>query len=97
VWRLSLLQALAFVVTFVPVQWLFAEFLLSDASLGWFFGSGAVPYDVPRTSVLYRRVFVPDDPGSVSLAAGLASATGNAVLSTALGAGFASWLRRVRR
>lgn len=92
---LGIRQGLAFFTTFLVTQWFFAEFLLSEWSRNWIFGTHYFPYSVPDTSSLVRHVFVPDTPAG--LRRGLLAAAGNAAVSAVVGAAWSLWYRRVRR
>jgi hypothetical protein len=59
-WR-PLIRALvigsAFFVSFVVVQWPFADFMMSPSAQNWFFGSGYVDFATPARSPLARHEF----------------------------------------
>jgi hypothetical protein len=61
-WR-PLLRAMvagtAFLGVFVVVQWPFANFLMTPAARGWFFGTSYMDYSTPATSLYARYVFPP--------------------------------------
>ena len=45
-WTLALLASVAFLATFLIVQWPFAEFLMTPAARNWFFVSHRMPYSI---------------------------------------------------
>lgn len=85
-----------FVVTFVPVQWFFANFLLSPASDNWFFAGGGkhwpffLKIDQART-LFWDAQSNPFTWKTVLLASGLAAA------SVWIGLRAGEWLNKVRR
>ena len=96
-WRLAIWQGLAFFGTFLAAQWLFAYFLVSEASRNWFFATDNFPYNLPRTSSYYRGEWSNFDGSTERLLIGLAIAAVLAVLSATLGAAWGRWLARVKR
>jgi hypothetical protein len=63
----AVLIGLAFIATFLVVQWPFANFLMSPAARNWFFGTTYVDYGTPATSLYARFEFVPPEPAAVLL------------------------------
>jgi hypothetical protein len=94
---LAITQGLGFFAALLVTQWLFAGFLLSEASRNWIFGTHYLPYSVPSGSSLVRHVFVVQHDGAASLARGLLAAAGNAVGSAFVGVAWSRWYRSVRR
>jgi hypothetical protein len=58
----AVLIGLAFLATFLAVQWPFANFLMSPAARNWFFGTTYFDYGTPATSLYARFEFVPPEP-----------------------------------
>ena len=58
------LIGVAFFITFVAVQWPFADFLMSAAARNWFFGTMYMDYGTPPTSLYARFQYVPAAPSS---------------------------------
>jgi hypothetical protein len=70
----AVLIGLAFLATFLVVQWPFANFLMSPAARNWFFGTTYVDYGTPSTSLYARFEFVPPEPAAVFLRGLIAAA-----------------------
>jgi hypothetical protein len=96
-WLTALVAGLAFFVTFLGIQWGFAYFLMSNASMNWFFATDNYPYFLPNTSSTVRRVFVPVDATEGAMRQGLIVASILAVLASRLGLAVGGWMRRVQR
>ena len=94
-WLLALGLAAVFLAIFIPVQWFFSAFLLSDGADNWVFArSGHWPYFAQPSEWLNRfwtRRGVPFTGGS------LAAAIVIAVISSRLGLWCGGYLQRVRR
>jgi hypothetical protein len=56
------LAGLAFLATFVAVQWPFANFLMTPLARNWFFGAAYMDFSTPARSLYARFEFVPPDP-----------------------------------
>jgi hypothetical protein len=94
-WVRALLLAAAFVVLFVPVQWLFADFLLSPAARNAFFaGDRHWSFSSTLGDWRYRFWNLDEDPVT---APRLAAAFVLAALSSRLGLWWGGWMARVRR
>ena len=91
---LAVFAGLAFVAAFVPVQWFFAEFLLSPAADNWFFAGGGRhwPYflriDEARVK-FWRTTQAPFTLATLFWSAGLA------IVSSYVGIQLSRWLRRL--
>jgi len=96
-WLLAAALGTAFFVTFLPAQWYFAEFLMTDWARNPFFATHLVPYMVPPTSPMVTGQFVLHDAGTGALLQGLAVALGFAVLSARFGLGVGRWMTGVQR
>jgi hypothetical protein len=92
-WALAAVLAVAFVVTFVAVQWPFAEFLVSPWARNDLFGSHRMDYSVPPQIQARFYQLNPAD----NLAAGLPIAIGIGFVSARLGLWWGNWMARVRR
>jgi hypothetical protein len=86
----------AFVLSFMAVQWPFANFLMSPASRNWIFGTHYFAYFDPA-GILYDayRFDVTEKPGVFVIIMALALV--GSVLTTRLGLAWGDWMRRLRR
>ncbi|EOZ95573.1 hypothetical protein A33Q_2935 [Indibacter alkaliphilus LW1] len=96
-WLLSCLLAVAFLGTFVPAQWYFAEFLHTEAARGWFFGRSSWSY-MSSPDYAYRYAFVPSsvDTGW-ALVKGLLIALPIAWITSRIGLSWGNWMKQVKR
>ncbi len=94
-WLLALGLAAVFLALFVPVQWFFSAFLLSDVADNWFFArSGHWPYFAEPGEWMNRFWVKRGEPftgGSVAMAFAIA------LVSSRLGLWCGSYLQKVRR
>jgi hypothetical protein len=98
-WRVlvrALAAGVAFFVTFLAVQWLFADFLMSPLARNWFFGTTYHDFDTPATSFYASFRFLPAEPGSQFWVM-LAIAMFTACVMTYLGLHAGRAMQRVRR
>jgi hypothetical protein len=86
----------AFVLSFLAVQWPFANFLMTPASRNWVFGTAYFAYMDPAGFLYNPYEFQPTEPPVVFLLT-LAVALTVSVITTRLGLGWGDWMRRVRR
>ena len=94
-WLLALGLAAVFLALFVPVQWFFSAFLLSDSADNWFFArSGHWPYFAEHSAWLNKFWIRRGAPLSFS---GLAAAFAIATISSRLGLACGNYLLKVRR
>jgi hypothetical protein len=92
-WLLAAALAVAFLVTYVAVQWPFAEFLVSDWARNDIFGSHRMPYSLtPQIQERWYRLNPPDD-----LFRGLSIALALAFVSARFGLWWGNWMARVQR
>jgi hypothetical protein len=86
----------AFVLSFLVVQWPFANFLMSPASRNWIFGTAYFAYQDPA-GVLYDpyKFHVEKTLGAFVLT--MAAALVASIATTRLGLAWGGWMRRVRR
>jgi hypothetical protein len=92
-WGLAAVIALVFVVTFVGVQWPFADFLTTPWARNWFFVADRMPYGVPPA--IQQRWYVLEQPDGTAW--GLPLAVLLAFVSTRCGLWGGNWLSRVQR
>jgi hypothetical protein len=92
-WLLAAIAAVAFVITFLAVQWPFADFLMTPWARNWFFVSHRMPYgaDLEMQARWYR--LAPSD----NLVTGLPIALVLAFVSARLGLWWGNWMARVQR
>jgi hypothetical protein len=96
-WLLAAALGAVFFALFLPAQWFFAKFLMTDAARNWFFATHLLPYMVPPTSAFAEGRFVLTHTSTGELLAGLAWAPLLAFLSARLGLAWGGWMRRVQR
>jgi len=96
-WKQAATLGAAFLVSFLAVQWPFANFLMSPASRNRIFETTNYPYFVPSTFAWVRNVFVHTEhtPGEFWMR--LAVALGVAILMMRIGMAWGEWMRRIRR
>ena len=92
-WGLAVALAVVFVITFLAVQWPFAEFLVSPWARNDLFGSHRMDYGVPPE--IQQRFYQLNPPDN--LAVGLPIAIAIAFVSARLGLWWGNWMARVRR
>ena len=87
----------AFLVLLLAAQWPFASFLMSDWAQNPLFAGDNFPYQVPKTTLYYRREFLPDEAGALQFGLRLLLAAGLAMLSARIGLAWGRWMGRVAR
>jgi hypothetical protein len=92
-WGLAAILGVAFVVTFVAVQYPFADFLMSPWARNDFFGSHRMDYGLPP--FVQERFYQLNPPDN--LAVGLPIAAGIAFVSARCALWWGNWMARVRR
>lgn len=95
--RRAVLLGLVFLLSFAPLQWLFADLLLSAALRGWLLATDSFRYNLTPGGFAARQVFYPWDTSRVGFFLGMLLAATAAMGSARLGLGWASLQRRVRR
>src|SRR5439155_1612815 len=95
-WKQALGAGLVFLAVFIPVEWRFADFLMSPGARNWFFGSGYLNYFQGPTSFQALNKFAPMETGS-QFQTNMMLAVPIAIVSTWLGLAIGDWLKRVRR
>jgi hypothetical protein len=95
-WLVAAALSLAFLLTFIAVQWPAADFLQSDLARNAIFKQNVRPYMIPANSYGVLGNFY--DPASgVALVTGLGIALGLGVMSARMGMGIGRWMAGVRR
>ena len=92
-WGLAAALAVAFVVTFLAVQWPFADFLVSPWARNDLFGSHRMDYGVPPE--IQQRFYELNPPDNVAVGVPIAIAIG--FVSARFGLWWGNWMSRVRR
>ncbi|MGC2698893.1 MAG: hypothetical protein WA306_01750, partial [Candidatus Acidiferrales bacterium] len=87
----------AFLVSFIAVQWPFANFLMSPESRNRIFQTTNYPYFVPSTSPWVRNVFIQTEHSLGAFWLRMAIALGVAILMVRIGMAWGEWMRRIRR
>ena len=92
-WLLAAAIAVAFLVTFIAVQWPFADFLVSEWARNDIFGSHRMDYDLtPQTQERWYRLNRSDN-----LSRGLPIAVVLGFVSARFGLWWGNWMARVQR
>ena len=92
-WAVAALVAAVFLVSFLAVQWPFADFLMTPAARNWFFVSDRMPYGAdPQMQARWYRINAPDN-----LAVGLPIALVLAFVSARCALWWGNWMARVQR
>jgi hypothetical protein len=96
-WLQAAAAGLAFFVTFLVAQWVFAEFLLTNLADNWFFAGGGRHWPFflkidERSRVMFWRM----THDEMNLTSALVSA-GWAMLSARVGLWMGTWMTQVRR
>lgn len=95
-WQIAVVSGIVFMAILAPVEWNFANFLLSPHANNRFFGANYFDYNVRPWGYEAQRRFFHPMWGS-ALAKGLGIATLCAMASTSLGLQFGRWMRGVQR
>ncbi len=96
-WAQSAALGVAFLASFIAVQWPFADFLMSPASRNWIFATNNFPYFIPPRSAWVRNVFVHTEPTVTAFWIKMGIAVVAAIVMTELGSRWGDWMRRIRR
>jgi hypothetical protein len=92
-WLLAGVIAVVFLLTFIAVQWPFANFLVSEWARNDFVGSHRMDYNVlPQIQARWYRLNAPDN-----LLRGLSIALAFGFVSARLGLWWGNWMARVQR
>jgi hypothetical protein len=95
-WVLAAVSAVIFIVTFVAVQWPFADFLMTPAARNWVFGAKYFSYFIRPTSLYYRYIFFPTEMG-FEFWREWAWTFVTAAFTIRLGLAAGTWMRGIRR
>ncbi|GAB2609010.1 hypothetical protein [Belliella aquatica] len=96
-WLLAAMLAVAFLILFLPTQWHFSEFLLTEQARGWVFGRFSLPYFV-NPDGNYRYMFYPGSVDSIfNLGIGLLYALLIGILSSRIALAWGNWMSQVKR
>jgi hypothetical protein len=96
-WKQAATLGAAFLVSFVAVQWPFANFLMSPESRNRIFQTTNYPYFIPSTSAWVRSVFVHTEHTPAAFWTRMAIALVAAILMVRIGIAWGEWMRRIRR
>jgi hypothetical protein len=96
-WSQALVLGSACLVSFIAVQWPFADFLMSPASRNRFFATTEFPYFIPPTSFWVRSAYFPTEHTSGEFWMRMALALAVAVVTTHMGLSWGEWMKRLRR
>jgi hypothetical protein len=99
-WRPVLAGAITgtvFLVTFVAVQWPFAEFLMSPAARNAFFGAAYMDFSTPAQSLYARFQFIPAESTALQFWRGMLIAAICSCVMTWIGVRAGRGMRNVRR
>lgn len=94
-WFKSMLLGIAFVISFLAVQWPFGDFLMSTYARNWFFGTESLYFGV-SPDWEYRYKFWTTSSG-FELIKGLIIAILFAIISARIGLSWGNWMKQVRR
>ena len=87
----------ALLVSFIAVQWPFADFLMSPASRNWVFATNDFPYFVRPRSPWVLNIFVPTEPTVAAFWIRMGIALLVAIVMTEIGSRWGEWMGRIRR
>jgi len=93
-WTKAAVVGPAFVLSFLAVQWPFANFLISPASRNWFFGTAYFAYFDPAGLLYDPYKFQPIEK---TFLVWMVAALVVSILTTRLGLAWGNWMRRVAR
>ena len=96
-WKQAATLGAAFLVSFIAVQWPFANFLMSPASRNRIFETTNYPYFVPSTSPWVRNIFVHSEHTSGEFWVRMMMALCVAILMVRIGMAWGEWMQRIRR
>jgi len=96
-WKQAATLGVAFLVSFIAVQWPFANFLMSPASRNRIFETTNYPYFVPSTSPWVRNIFVHTEHTSGEFWVRMMIALCVAILMVRIGMAWGEWMQRIRR
>jgi len=91
------ITGIAFLATFIVVQWPFANFLMTPLARNWFFGAEYMDYGTPPRSAYARNVFVTREATATQFWRGMLIAALIACLMMWVGVHVGRRMRMVRR
>ena len=96
-WFKAICVGPAFLLTFLAVQWPFANFLMSPASRNWVFGTAYFAYADPAGFLYDPYKFQIAEKTLAAFLLTMAIAFVVSIVTTRLGLGWGNWMRRIRR
>jgi hypothetical protein len=93
----GLVNGLVFLITFVAVQWPFANFLMTPLTRNWFFGTAYMDFSTPESSFYARNQFVYNESTPQQFWRGMLVAAFLSCLMTWVGLRAGRAMQRVRR
>jgi len=96
-WRLAAVTGAAFLVSFVAVQWPFANFLMSSAARNRIFGMAYFGYFDPAGFLYDPYAFIAAEKTRGAFWLTMAFAVVAAMITSRLGLAWGDWMRRMRR
>lgn len=93
----SIVAGIAFLATFIAVQWPFANFLMMPTARNAFFGAGYLDFSTPARSAYARYVFAVREPSAVQFWRGMLIAFAISCLMMWIGVHAGRAMRKVRR
>jgi hypothetical protein len=96
-WKLAAVSGPVFVLSFVAVQWPFANFLMSPAARNWFFGMAYFAYFDPAGFLYDPYKFQIAEKTRSEFWVVMAVALLVSIVTARLGLAWGDWMRRMRR
>jgi hypothetical protein len=96
-WKLAAVSGPVFVLSFLAVQWPFANFLMSPAARNWFFGMAYFAYFDPANSLYNPYQFQIAEKTSGEFWGLMGMALIVSIITARLGFSWGDWMRRLRR
>jgi len=96
-WAQAAALGASFLVSFVAVQWPFADFLMSPASRNWIFATNNFPYFVRPGTPWVLNVFFPTEATAAAFWIRMGIALLAAVVMTEIGTRWGEWMHQIRR
>jgi hypothetical protein len=96
-WKQALAAGPAFVLSFLAVQWPFANFLISPASRNWVFGTHYFAYFDPAGFLYDPYKFIAAEKTRAEFWSVMAAAFLISVITTRIGLAWGDWIRRLQR
>jgi hypothetical protein len=96
-WRLAAVSGSVFLLSFLAVQWPFANFLMSPGARNWFFGMAYFAYFDPAGLRYDPYQFQVAEKTSAAFWITMAAALAVSLITARLGLAWGDWMRRMRR